>query len=189
LLRSWARTTAVRQHTFFFTDAAEHDPALLRMSGGASHWIDTGCGAARGRALCCKTDAELRGFVAWADARGPRRPASPPAQQGSRWWCHLDDDNYVLLGPLRQFLSELRQAESMPYYVGRAGPTKSGNRLHAPFAMGTLRNETNNRTLQLPGTANCIIIDHFLHLNRDWSPRFSRCVIKTAGFEPQRPEI
>lgn len=24
----------------------------------------------------------------------------------------------------------------MPYYVGRAGPTKSGNRLHAPFAMG-----------------------------------------------------
>jgi hypothetical protein len=22
-------------------------------------------------------------------------------------------------------------------------------------------------------TANCIIIDHFLHLNRDWSPRFS----------------
>jgi hypothetical protein len=29
----------------------------------------------------------------------------------------------------------------------------------------------------------------FLHLNRDWSPRFSRCVIKTAGFEPKRPEI
>jgi hypothetical protein len=23
------------------------------------------------------------------------------------------------------------------------------------------------------GTANCIIIDHFLHLNRGWSPRFS----------------
>jgi hypothetical protein len=23
------------------------------------------------------------------------------------------------------------------------------------------------------GTANCTIIDHFLHLNRDWSPRFS----------------
>eukprot|EP01046_Picozoa_sp_COSAG06_P002852 COSAG06_NODE_104_length_23856_cov_6.259629_18_plen_67_part_00 len=22
-------------------------------------------------------------------------------------------------------------------------------------------------------TANCTIIDHFLHLNRDWSPRFS----------------
>ena len=40
-----------------------------------------------------------------------------------------------------------------------------------------------------PGTANCTIIDHFLDLNRDWSPRFSRCVIKTAGFEPKRPEI
>ena len=25
----------------------------------------------------------------------------------------------------------------------------------------------------LDGTANCIIIDLFLHLNRDWSPRFS----------------
>ena len=37
--------------------------------------------------------------------------------------------------------------------------------------------------------ANCIMIDHFLHLNWDWSPRFSRCVIKTAGFEPKRPEI
>jgi hypothetical protein len=38
-------------------------------------------------------------------------------------------------------------------------------------------------------TANCIIIDHFLHLNRDWSPRFSALRDKTAGFEPKRPEI
>lgn len=98
-------------------------------AGGESHWIDTGCGSARGRSLCCKTDAELRGFVAWADAH--------ITGQGVRWWCHLDDDNYVLLGPLRQFLSELRQPDAVPYYVGRAGPTKSGNRLHAPFAMGT----------------------------------------------------
>ena len=38
-------------------------------------------------------------------------------------------------------------------------------------------------------TANCIIIDHFLHLNRDWSPRFSTLHDKTAGFERKRPEI
>jgi hypothetical protein len=33
LLRSWANTRTVREHTFFFTDAAEHDPVLLAMSG------------------------------------------------------------------------------------------------------------------------------------------------------------
>jgi hypothetical protein len=38
-------------------------------------------------------------------------------------------------------------------------------------------------------TANCRIIDHFLHLNRDWSPRCSTLRDKTAGFEPKRPEI
>jgi hypothetical protein len=41
----------------------------------------------------------------------------------------------------------------------------------------------------LPSTANCIIIDHFPHLNRDWSPRFSRCRFKTAGNGSKRPEI
>jgi hypothetical protein len=29
----------------------------------------------------------------------------------------------------------------------------------------------------------------FLHLNRDWSPRFSTLRDKTAEFEPKRPEI
>ena len=33
LLRSWANTRSVRDYTFFFTDAAERDPALLAMSG------------------------------------------------------------------------------------------------------------------------------------------------------------
>jgi hypothetical protein len=28
------------------------------------------------------------------------------------------------------------------------------------------------RSVALRYTANCIIIDHFLHLNRDWSPGF-----------------
>ena len=132
LLRSWAATASVRNRTYFFTDAAERDPTLLAMSGGAEHWIDTGCGARRGRALCCKTDAELRGFLQWA-----RRRAGPGSDAGSQWWCHVDDDNYVLLGPLQAFLSGLSSAAPRrPYYVGRAGPTKHGNRLGAPFAMG-----------------------------------------------------
>lgn len=33
LLRSWANTRSVREQTFFFTDDAEQDPALLAMSG------------------------------------------------------------------------------------------------------------------------------------------------------------
>ena len=37
-------------------------------------------------------------------------------------------------------------------------------------------------------TANTII-DHFLHLNLNWSPVFSRCRLKTAGNGPKRPEI
>jgi hypothetical protein len=39
------------------------------------------------------------------------------------------------------------------------------------------------------GTANCRIIDLFLHLNRDWSPRFSTLRDKTAGNGSKRPEI
>jgi hypothetical protein len=35
----------------------------------------------------------------------------------------------------------------------------------------------------------CSIVATFLHLNRDWSPRFSMLRDETAGFEPKRLEI
>lgn len=110
---------------------------MFSCAGGESHWIDTQCGSARGRSLCCKTDAELRGFVAWANARNSGRRLRRLGGQPTKWWCHLDDDNYVLIKPLSQFLNGLQQPDVVPYYVGRAGPTLHGNRLHAPFAMGT----------------------------------------------------
>jgi hypothetical protein len=32
-------------------------------------------------------------------------------------------------------------------------------------------------------SVSCIIIDHFLHLNRDWSPFFSRCRLSKNGWQ------
>ena len=98
--RSWAAPPSVRNATYLFTDAEEPDPALVRLAGGASHWVNTGCDAQRGRGLCCKTDAELWSFI-------DRLRATPRAEKARRphWWCHVDDDNYVMLPALRRFLN------------------------------------------------------------------------------------
>jgi hypothetical protein len=69
---------------------------------------------------------------------------------------------------------------------------QSGFTLVTPASPARSRSKETNKiqaTSREHCTANCIIIDHFLHLNRDWSPRFSTLRVKTAGFEPKRPEI
>ena len=41
----------------------------------------------------------------------------------------------------------------------------------------------------LYNTANCIIIDHFSHVNLNWSPFFSRCRLNTAGNGSNGPKF
>ena len=46
-----------------------------------------------------------------------------------------------------------------------------------------------NLTTLLYRTANCIIIDHLSAFEPGLVAPFLYCVIKTAGFEPKRPDI
>eukprot|EP01051_Picozoa_sp_SAG22_P017412 SAG22_NODE_2681_length_2313_cov_2.675700_1_plen_242_part_00 len=151
-LLSWAAGPLARRLTYFYTDMPEPDPNLLALAGdgdaaaGVRHFVVTQCAAGkRGRALCCKTGAELAGFVAALDAEAAAEQAAGAAGAAGAaaakrsWWCHLDDDNYPLLGRLLEYLRSPRFADlpaDAPVYVGRGGPVAQGNRLHAPFAMG-----------------------------------------------------
>lgn len=144
-LLSWAAEPLARRITYFFTDEAETDESVLALAGdgdvevGRRHFVVTKCASGkRGRALCCKTDAELNAFVEMLNAEEAATESGQSVHKRS-WWCHLDDDNYPLLGNLLRYLrSPLftdRPADE-PVYIGRGGPVSHGNRLHAPFAMG-----------------------------------------------------
>ncbi|KAG8511143.1 Beta-1,3-N-acetylglucosaminyltransferase manic fringe, partial [Galemys pyrenaicus] len=86
LLDTWVSRT--REQTFIFTDSL--DEGLQKRLG--SHLVVTNCSAEHSHpALSCKMAAEFDAFLA----------------SGLRWFCHVDDDNYVnpraLLNLLRAF--------------------------------------------------------------------------------------
>jgi hypothetical protein len=63
--------------------------------------------------LVCKTVAELgaaRAVFERDDRGGP----------AARWWCHFDDDNYVVVDSLERLLSEAEAAQA------RGGRGRSG---------------------------------------------------------------
>ncbi|XP_004589586.2 beta-1,3-N-acetylglucosaminyltransferase manic fringe [Ochotona princeps] len=96
LLDTWVSRT--RQQTFVFTDSPDED--LQERLG--SHLVVTNCSAEHSHpALSCKMAAELDAFVA----------------SSSRWFCHVDDDNYVNPRALLRLLSTLPQTRDV--YVGR----------------------------------------------------------------------
>ncbi|XP_046285456.1 beta-1,3-N-acetylglucosaminyltransferase manic fringe isoform X3 [Marmota monax] len=96
LLDTWV--SRIRQQTFIFTDSP--DEGLQERLG--PHLVVTNCSAEHSHpALSCKMAAEFDAFLA----------------SGLRWFCHVDDDNYVnpwaLLRLLRAFPAAL------DVYVGR----------------------------------------------------------------------
>ncbi|XP_037666601.1 beta-1,3-N-acetylglucosaminyltransferase radical fringe isoform X2 [Choloepus didactylus] len=96
LLRTWV-SRAPRQ-TFIFTDG--EDPEL-QLQGG-THVINTNCSAAHTRqALCCKMSVEYDQFI----------------ESGRKWFCHVDDDNYVNPRGLLQLLSAFSPSQDV--YLGR----------------------------------------------------------------------
>lgn len=96
LLDTWISRNL--QQTFIFTDG--EDEELRRKIG--SHAVNTNCSAAHSRqALSCKMAVEYDKFI----------------ESGKKWFCHVDDDNYVNMGALLKFLARYPHTQDM--YVGK----------------------------------------------------------------------
>ncbi|KAM3624169.1 uncharacterized protein V6R79_020193 [Siganus canaliculatus] len=95
LLETWISRT--KAHTFIFTDTEDED---LLSSG--HNMVVTGCQSDHSQqALSCKMSAEYDGFMA----------------SDKRWFCHVDDDNYVNPEALLSLLSTFPQDSDI--YVGK----------------------------------------------------------------------
>lgn len=96
LLQTWISKT--KAHTFIFTDV--EDEALK----AAGYQVEvTRCQSDHSQAaLSCKMSAEYDGFMS----------------SDKRWFCHVDDDNYVNPGALLALLQSFPQSGDV--YVGRA---------------------------------------------------------------------
>uniref|UniRef100_A0A8C6WSE6 MFNG O-fucosylpeptide 3-beta-N-acetylglucosaminyltransferase n=1 Tax=Neogobius melanostomus TaxID=47308 RepID=A0A8C6WSE6_9GOBI len=96
LLQTWISKT--RTHTYIFTDAEDE---ALRAAG---YNVEvTRCQADHSQqALSCKMSAEYDGFMS----------------SDKRWFCHVDDDNYLNPGGLLSLLQSFPQGGEL--YVGRA---------------------------------------------------------------------
>ncbi|KAF1394651.1 hypothetical protein PFLUV_G00003280 [Perca fluviatilis] len=95
LLETWISRT--KAHTFIFTDTEDVD---LHSEG--YNMVVTGCQSDHSQqALSCKMSAEYDGFMA----------------SDKRWFCHVDDDNYVHPEALLSLLSAFPQDGDI--YVGK----------------------------------------------------------------------
>ncbi|XP_034544892.1 beta-1,3-N-acetylglucosaminyltransferase lunatic fringe-like [Notolabrus celidotus] len=96
LLDTWISRNM--QQTYVFTDGEDE---WLRKRMGA-HLINTNCSAAHSRqALSCKMALEYDAFM----------------NSGKKWFCHVDDDNYLNVGSLLKLLSQYSHTQDV--YIGR----------------------------------------------------------------------
>ncbi|KAM3592521.1 uncharacterized protein V6R79_020648 [Siganus canaliculatus] len=96
LMQTWI--SQAKEQTYIFTDAEDNE---LRMRTGANI-INTNCSAAHTRqALCCKMSVEYDKFI----------------ESQKKWFCHVDDDNYVILPSLLRLLSSYHHSQDV--YLGR----------------------------------------------------------------------
>ncbi|KAL7870090.1 hypothetical protein AOLI_G00140780 [Acnodon oligacanthus] len=96
LFQTWV--SEAKEQTFIFTDGEDVE---LKKKAGANI-INTNCSAAHTRqALCCKMSVEYDKFI----------------ESQKKWFCHVDDDNYVILPSLLQLLSSYSHTQDV--YLGR----------------------------------------------------------------------
>ncbi|KAK3512109.1 hypothetical protein QTP70_030334, partial [Hemibagrus guttatus] len=96
LLETWISRNV--QQTYIFTDG--EDEELKRKMG--NHVINTNCSAAHSRqALSCKMAVEYDKFI----------------ESGKKWFCHVDDDNYVNVRTLVKLLSQYPHTQDL--YIGK----------------------------------------------------------------------
>ncbi|XP_032419167.1 beta-1,3-N-acetylglucosaminyltransferase manic fringe [Xiphophorus hellerii] len=95
LLDTWISRT--KAHTFIFTDKEDEE-----LSSKGYNMVVTGCQSDHSQqALSCKMSVEYDGFMA----------------SNKRWFCHVDDDNYVNPEGLLSLLSTFPQEGDI--YVGK----------------------------------------------------------------------
>ncbi|XP_028263717.1 beta-1,3-N-acetylglucosaminyltransferase radical fringe [Parambassis ranga] len=96
LIQTWV--SQAKEQTCIFTDGEDRE---LRVRTGANI-INTNCSAAHTRqALCCKMSVEYDKFI----------------ESQKKWFCHVDDDNYVILPSLLRLLSSYHHSQDV--YLGR----------------------------------------------------------------------
>ncbi|KAL4624421.1 beta-1,3-N-acetylglucosaminyltransferase lunatic fringe-like [Arapaima gigas] len=96
LLQTWISRNV--QQTYVFTDG--EDEELKKKIG--DHAINTNCSAAHSRqALSCKMAVEYDKFI----------------ETGKKWFCHVDDDNYVNMRALVKLLSLYTHTQDV--YIGK----------------------------------------------------------------------
>nr|XP_046232963.1 beta-1,3-N-acetylglucosaminyltransferase radical fringe [Scatophagus argus]XP_046232964.1 beta-1,3-N-acetylglucosaminyltransferase radical fringe [Scatophagus argus] len=96
LIQTWI--SQAKEQTYIFTDGEDKE---LRVRTGVNI-INTNCSAAHTRqALCCKMSVEYDKFI----------------ESQKKWFCHVDDDNYVILPSLLQLLSSYHHSQDV--YLGR----------------------------------------------------------------------
>lgn len=111
LLDTWISRNM--QQTYVFTDG--EDEVLRKLMG--SHLINTNCSAAHTRqALSCKMALEYDTFII----------------SGKKWFCHLDDDNYLNSESLLKLLSQYSHTQDV--YIGRPSLERP---IEAPAKPGT----------------------------------------------------
>ncbi|XP_030196486.1 beta-1,3-N-acetylglucosaminyltransferase radical fringe [Gadus morhua] len=97
LLQTWG--SQAKEQTYIFTDGEDSE---LRKRAGGVNIINTNCSAAHTRqALCCKMSVEYDKFI----------------ESQKKWFCHVDDDNYVILPSLLRLLSSYHPSQDV--YLGR----------------------------------------------------------------------
>ncbi|KPP60852.1 beta-1,3-N-acetylglucosaminyltransferase lunatic fringe-like, partial [Scleropages formosus] len=96
LLHTWISRNM--QQTYIFTDG--EDEELKKKVG--NHAINTNCSAAHSRqALSCKMAVEYDKFI----------------ESGKKWFCHVDDDNYVNTRTIVKLLSHYTHTQDI--YIGK----------------------------------------------------------------------
>ncbi|XP_077482107.1 beta-1,3-N-acetylglucosaminyltransferase radical fringe isoform X2 [Stigmatopora argus] len=96
LIQTWI--SQAKEQTYLFSDG--DDIELQRRTG--ANIVNTNCSAAHTRqALCCKMSVEYDKFI----------------ESQKKWFCHVDDDNYVILPSLLQLLSSYHHSQDV--YLGR----------------------------------------------------------------------
>lgn len=96
LIQTWI--SQAKAQTYIFTDGEDKE---LQLKTG-TNLINTNCSAAHTRqALCCKMSVEYDKFI----------------ESQKKWFCHVDDDNYVLLPSLLLLLSSYHHSQDV--YLGR----------------------------------------------------------------------
>uniref|UniRef100_H0XCV8 Beta-1,3-N-acetylglucosaminyltransferase n=1 Tax=Otolemur garnettii TaxID=30611 RepID=H0XCV8_OTOGA len=121
LLRTWI--SRARRQTFIFTDGDDPELELQEAAGGRV--INTNCSAVRTRqALCCKMSVEYDKFI----------------ESGRKWFCHVDDDNYVNPESLLHLLSSFSPSQDI--YLGRPSldhPIEATERVHGGRTATTVK--------------------------------------------------